>query len=131
MFAGLAETGGPGTPLALRGRALDARMMLRAGAGGSGSETLVTIRAGAVILVEDGPLVMPSWDFAISAAEEDWALFLRAVPPPGSHDLMALLKRGAMRFEGNLHPLMSNLLYFKLLLASLRPQPETAPEAMA
>ncbi|SDX43691.1 hypothetical protein SAMN05444336_105105 [Albimonas donghaensis] len=131
MFAGLAETGGPGTPLALRGRALDARMMLRAGAGGSGSETLVTIRAGAVILVEDGPLVMPSWDFAISAAEEDWALFLRAVPPPGSHDLMALLKRGAMRFEGNLHPLMSNLLYFKLLLASLRPQPETAPEATA
>ncbi len=129
MFAGLAETGGPGTPLALRGRALDARMMLRAGAGGSGSETLVTIRAGAVILVEDGPLVMPSWDFAISAAEEDWALFLRAVPPPGSHDLMALLKRGAMRFEGNLHPLMSNLLYFKLLLASLRPAP--ASEAMA
>ncbi|MAS42930.1 MAG: hypothetical protein CML46_00415 [Rhodobacteraceae bacterium] len=129
MFAGLAETGGPGTPLALRGRALDARMMLRAGSGGAGSETLVTIRAGAVILVEDGPLVMPSWDFAISAAEEDWALFLRAVPPPGSHDLMALLKRGAMRFEGNLHPLMSNLLYFKLLLASLRPAP--ASEAMA
>ena len=42
---------------------------------------------------------------------------------------MALLKRGAMRFEGNLHPLMSNLLYFKLLLASLRPAP--ASEAMA
>ncbi|MEC9433976.1 MAG: hypothetical protein VYD87_13825 [Pseudomonadota bacterium] len=127
MFAGLAETGGPGTPLAKRGRALDARMMLRAGT----AETLVTIRAGAVILVEEGPFVMPSWDFAISAPAEDWALFLRPVPPPGSHDLMALLRRGAMRFEGDLHPLMSNLLYVKLLLASLRPAPAPGSEAAA
>ena len=44
-----------------------------------------------------------------------------AVPPPGYHDLMAMLKFGTLRIEGNLHPFMSHLLYFKDLLALLRP----------
>ena len=30
-------------------------------------------------------------------------------------------KNKVLKFEGDLHPLMSHLLYFKLLLASLRP----------
>ncbi|WP_339949555.1 hypothetical protein [uncultured Albimonas sp.] len=118
MFADLLRTGGEGTPLAHRARGLSTRAMLRAG----DAETLVELRGGAVVSVEDGPFVMPSWTFAISAPAEDWRLFLAPVPPPGSHDMMALVRRGAMRFEGDLHPLMANLMYFKLLLASLRPQ---------
>ncbi|SFH98183.1 hypothetical protein [Albimonas pacifica] len=119
MFADLMRTGGEGTALARRARGLCARVMLRAGA----DETLVIVQGGAVVSVQPGPFVMPSWDVAISAPAEDWRLFLQAVPPPGSHDVMALVRRGAMRFEGNLHPLMANLMYFKLLLASLRPEP--------
>ena len=82
----------------------------------------VRIVDGRVASVERGPFVMPSAAFRLSAPAEDWALFLRPVPPPGSHDLFALLKRDALRLEGDLHPFMSNLMYFKRLLASLRPE---------
>ena len=39
------------------------------------------------------------------------------LPPPGSHDLIAMLKTGALRLEGDQHPFMANLRYFKELLA--------------
>ncbi|MFT7027272.1 MAG: hypothetical protein ACI9ZH_000370 [Paracoccaceae bacterium] len=122
MFDRLTETGAPGGPLALRGRDLCARVMLRAG----DDDTLVTITRGAVTEARRGPFVMPSWDFRLSAPGHEWAAFLAPVPAPGSHDLMAMLRRGALRLDGDLHPMMANLLYFKLLLASLRPTPETA-----
>lgn len=118
MFRDLTRTGAAGTPLAARARGLSTRLMLASGA----AETLATIRGGAVVAVEEGPFVMPSWDVRLAAPEAEWRLFLEATPPPGSHDLMALVRRGVLRFEGNLHPLMANLMYFKLLLASLRPE---------
>ena len=34
---------------------------------------------------------------------------------------MALVKRRALRVEGDLHPFMANLLYFKDVMAALRP----------
>ena len=86
----------------------------------------VRIVDGQVASVERGPFVMPSAAFKLSAPAEDWAQFLQPVPPPGSHDLFALLRRGALRLDGDLHPFMSNLMYFKRLLASLRP--EATPE---
>ena len=55
----------------------------------------------------------------------EWNKFLKAIPIPGSHDLIALLRRKVLKIDGNLHPLMSHLLYFKLLLASLRPTEES------
>ena len=39
------------------------------------------------------------------------------VPPPGFHDLIAMLKVRALRIEGDQHPFMANLRYFKDLLA--------------
>ena len=45
---------------------------------------------------------------------------LAAEPPPGDHDILAFVKRREMRLVGDLHPLMSHLLYFKALLAHLR-----------
>lgn len=119
MFERLIETAGPDTELARRGRSLSARLLLRAGS----DETLITIDRGAVIDLQNGPLLMPSYDVAIEATAQEWRAFLKPIPAPGHHDVMALIRRGAMRFSGNLHPLMSNLLYFKLLLASLRPTP--------
>lgn len=86
-----------------------------------GPETwLVTIVEGRVARVTRGPLVMPRWTFALRASTETWDAFWSASPPPGCHDVLALTKSGRLRIEGDLHPFMANLFYFKGLLASLR-----------
>ena len=84
-------------------------------------EYLVNIEKGIVTKVQKGPFVMPSYIFKLTASKNEWLKFLQATPLPGSHDIIAMLRRKVLKFEGNLHPLMSHLLYFKLLLASLRP----------
>ncbi len=123
MFERLTETGGQRSSLKRLGRALDARVILRATSAESAifDDTLVVIRDGLVIETIPGPHVMPSVDFLLIAPRGEWESFLAPVPGPGRHDLMALLRRGAIRFEGDLHKLMANLMYFKKLLASLRP----------
>ena len=84
-------------------------------------EFLVNIEKGNVTNVEEGPFVMPSYVFKLTASKDEWLKFLQSTPQPGSHDIIAMLRRKVLKFEGDLHPLMSHLLYFKLLLASLRP----------
>ena len=85
------------------------------------NEYLVNIEKGVVKNVEEGPFVMPSYVFKLTAPKNEWLKFLQNTPQPGSHDIIAMLRRKVLKFEGDLHPLMSHLLYFKLLLASLRP----------
>ena len=85
------------------------------------NEYLVNIEKGVVKNVEKGPFVMPSYVFKLTAPKNEWLKFLQQTPQPGSHDIIAMLRRKVLKFEGDLHPLMSHLLYFKLLLASLRP----------
>ena len=85
------------------------------------NEYLVNIERGVVKNVEEGPFVMPSYVFKLTAPKNEWLKFLQQTPQPGSHDIIAMLRRKVLKFEGDLHPLMSHLLYFKLLLASLRP----------
>ena len=85
-------------------------------------EYLVNIEKGVVKNVEEGPFVMPSFVFKLTAPKNEWLMFLQHTPKPGSHDIIAMLRRNVLKFEGDLHPLMSHLLYFKLLLASLRPE---------
>ena len=85
------------------------------------NEYLVNIQKGIVKNVEEGPFVMPSYVFKLTAPKDEWLKFLQPIPQPGSHDIIAMLRRKVLKFEGDLHPLMSHLLYFKLLLASLRP----------
>ena len=84
-------------------------------------EFLVNIEKGNVTNVEEGPFVMPSYVFKLTASNDEWLKFLQSTPQPGSHDIIAMLRRKVLKFEGDLHPLMSHLLYFKLLLSSLRP----------
>lgn len=62
------------------------------------------------------------WSFALRASEDSWTLFFSTLPPPGFHDLMAMLKLKHLQMEGDLYPLMSHLLYFKDVLASVREQ---------
>jgi len=104
--------------LVWRGRYVDATFLLEVG----DVPWLIKISAGRIVSVTRGPFVMPAWSFALRAPREAWDQFWLASPPPGFHDLMALVKRRALRIEGNLQPFMANLLYFKDVMAALRPQ---------
>ena len=106
-----------GDPAIVRwGREMNETFMLEVG----DTQYLVTVRSGRIEKVEKGPLVMPSWRFAIRAKRECWDEFLRSPPKPGWHDLFALLRRGDVKFEGDQRVLMAYLLYLKLALAALR-----------
>lgn len=100
-----------------RGRHVDARLLIDL----TDEHWLIDIRAGRIVSVRRGPFVMPSWTFALRAPRAEWERYWQPRPRPGSHDLFAMLKRRVLRIEGNLHPFMANLLYFKEVLASLRP----------
>lgn len=81
---------------------------------------LVHVLRGRIERVDAGPFVMPSWRFALRADEATWQRFWQPRPAPGDHDLLALVRRGLMRFEGDLQPLMANLLYIKGVLEAPR-----------
>ena len=102
--------------LVRRGRYLTTSFLLQVGQ----SAFLIAIYEGRIVSVTPGPFVMPSSAFALRAAEEDWQKFCLSRPPPGSNDLMALIKRRVLRAEGNLQIFMANLRYFKEMLAKLR-----------
>ena len=100
-----------------RGRFLDVSLMLEVGE----EQYLIRIRNGAVDSVEQGPFVMPRWDFALRASAEDWDRFWSASPPPGHHDLVAMMKFKRLRLDGDPYPFMTHIRYFKDLLGCLRP----------
>jgi hypothetical protein len=86
-----------------------------------GDETvLLRIIDGRISELRRGPFVTPSASFAISGEAGIWRRLLAASPPPGDHDLLAFVKRRELRLTGDLHPLMSHLLYFKGVLGHLR-----------
>ena len=103
------------TILVHRGRYLTTTFMLEVGA----RQYIVNVRQGRITDITAAP-VMPSWIFALRASEAVWEKFWTAVPEPGYNDILALLSWGRMRFEGNLQPLMANLLYIKEVLARIR-----------
>ena len=67
-------------------------------------------------VLETLPPLSP-WDFAIRGTPDAWAAHWEPMPRPGWHDLFALSKGGEMSFEGNLHPFLCHLQFFKDLLA--------------
>jgi hypothetical protein len=103
-----------------RGRFLDVAFLLGTG----GEAYLVRIHRGRIEEIVKGPHVMPRWTFALSASPEAWNAFWQPVPRPGFHDLIALIKTGALKLEGDQHPFMANLRYFKDLLALPRRRTE-------
>jgi hypothetical protein len=102
--------------LVRRGRFLTTTFLLEVGP----TAWLIQIFEGRVVSVVRGPFVMPSSSFALRAAEEEWQKFWLNRPPPGSNDLMALIKRRVLKAEGNLQVFMANLRYFKEVLAKPR-----------
>jgi hypothetical protein len=109
-FAGIANSD---AWLVHRARHLDTSFLLGAG----DTLCLVRIHRGRIDRVDRGPFVMPRWAFALKGSADAWARFWEPVPPPGFHDLMALIKTRRLVLEGDQHPFFANLRYFKELLA--------------
>ena len=80
----------------------------------------MVIRDGIVTAMRPASPVMENWTFAMRFEAAAWESFLTAAPPPGFHDLMALVRFGRLRLEGDLHPFMSHLFWFKDAFATLR-----------
>jgi len=102
--------------LVRRGRTLTTSFLLEVGQ----TAFIISIYEGRIVQVAQGPFVMPSSSFALRAPEEEWKKFWSHRPPPGSNDLMALIKRRVLKAEGDLQIFMANLRYFKEALAKLR-----------
>jgi hypothetical protein len=103
--------------LIAQGRFLDCECLL----GPSENPFHVSIRQGRIIDLTPAPVLMRSWRFSFRASATAWAEYWQPVPQPGWHDLLALTKRGDAVLEGDLHPFMAHLQYFKDLLALPRP----------
>ncbi|HEV2510294.1 hypothetical protein [Bosea sp. (in: a-proteobacteria)] len=116
MIDGLTEAVNRRESLVRRGRYVTTRMLVEVG----DLAYLVEIEQGRIASVRRGPFVMPSWTFALRAPADAWSAFFAPVPQPGFHDLFALLKKRLLRIEGDLHPFMANLRYFKEIFAALR-----------
>lgn len=99
-----------------RGRFLSVDFLIELG----GRPFHVAIERGRIVRLDRGPLLMRPWRFAIRGDDEGWRQFWRKVPPPHFHDIFALTKHRGFRIEGDLHPFMANLLYFKDVLAAPR-----------
>ncbi|WMT76559.1 hypothetical protein [Bradyrhizobium sp. Ash2021] len=99
--------------LVMHGRFLDCDCLL----GPMGRPFHVSIRAGRITDLTQAPVLMRSWRFSYRATSAAWAEYWQAMPKPGWHDLLALTKRGEAVLEGDLHPFMAHLQYFKDLLA--------------
>ena len=104
------------TALIRRGRWLSNVFLVEAGT----MQFLVHVDKGRLLKVEHGPFVMPSWSFAVRASESVCQRFWQPLPAPGDNDIFALRKTGEMSVEGNLQPLMANLIYIKQVLAMPR-----------
>jgi hypothetical protein len=117
-FAGIPALLEQAPALIVRGRFLDCECLL----GPSGDPFHASIRAGRIVDLTPAPLLMRSWQFAYRASPAAWVAYWQAEPRPGWHDLLALTKRGEAILEGDLHPFMTHLQYFKDLLALPRPQ---------
>ena len=112
-FAAIPAMLGRAPDLVVRGRMLTCECLL----GPAVRPFHVSIREGAIVDMTPAPVLMRSWRFAFRASSAAWAEYWQPVPQPGWHDLLALTKRKEATLEGDLHPFMTHLQYFKDLLA--------------
>jgi hypothetical protein len=117
MIEGLQERVNADAGLVRRGRYLTTTFLLEVGE----TAFLISIFEGRIAAVTRGPFVMPSSAFALRAPAAEWEKFWSERPPPGSNDLLALIRRRVLKAEGDLQVFMAHLRYFKEALAKLRP----------
>ena len=99
-----------------RGRFVDTTFLIAV----DDADTLVRVVEGRIASVTPGPFITPNYSFALRAPREVWQKFWQPLPPLGFTDVFALVKQKLMRIEGDIHPFMANLLYFKDVLAAPR-----------
>ena len=99
-----------------RGRFVDTTFMIAI----DDAYTLIRIQEGRVTKVTPGPFITPNYSFVLRAPHGVWEKFWQPLPPLGFTDIFALVKQKLMRVEGDIHPFMANLLYFKDVLAAPR-----------
>ena len=116
MLERLSEIVNGDEALVRRGRYFSDTFMLEVGE----TQYLIVVRNGRIAGVETGPFVMRSWSFAIRASGDVWQRFWEKLPDPGYHDIFALLRAGRIALDGDLQPLMANLLYVKEVIAAPR-----------
>ena len=104
------------TGLVRRGRFVDTTFLIAI----DDANTLIRIQEGRVTKVTPGPFITPDYSFALRASREVWEKFWQPLPPLGFTDIFALIKTKLMRVEGDIHPFMANLLYFKDVIAARR-----------
>ena len=107
--------------LVRRGRFVDTTFMIVI----DDAYTLIRIQEGRVTKVTPGPFITPDYSFALRASRSVWEKFWQPLPPLGFTDIFALVKQKLMRVEGDLHPFMANLLYFKDVIAAPRKETVT------
>lgn len=115
-LAGLADIVNANDALVRRGRHLTTGFIVGIG----DTDWLIEIDHGRVTAVTPDPSLMTSVQFTIRAQDSVWEAFWQHLPRPGFHDVFAMTKSGAMAIEGDFHPFMANLRYFKELLAAPR-----------
>jgi hypothetical protein len=116
MIDKIADRVNADTGLVRRGRFVDTTFMIAI----DDACTLVRIQEGRVTKVAAGPFVTPDYSFCLRASRAVWEKFWQPLPPLGYTDIFALVKQKLMQVEGDLHPFMANLLYFKEVIASPR-----------
>jgi hypothetical protein len=102
--------------LVRRGRFVDTTFMIAI----DDAYTLIRVEGGRIAKVTPGPFITPDYSFALRASREVWEKFWQPLPPLGFTDVFALVKQKLMRIEGDIHPFMANLLYFKDVIAAPR-----------
>ena len=102
--------------LVRRGRFVETTFLIAIG----DADTLIRIEQGRIGAIVPGPFITPHYSFALRASRAVWEKFWQPLPPPGFTDVFALVKQKLMRIEGDLHPFMANLLYFKDVIAAPR-----------
>jgi hypothetical protein len=102
--------------LVRRGRFVDTTFMIAI----DDDYTLIRVQQGRVTQITPGPFITPDYSFCLRASRSVWDKFWQPLPPLGFTDVFALVKQKLMRVEGDLHPFMANLLYFKDVIAAPR-----------
>ena len=82
------------------------------------ADNLVRVTEGRIISITPGPFITPNYSFALRASRDAWEKLWSEKPIPGFTDIFALVKKKLLRIEGDLHPFMANLLYFKGVIAA-------------
>jgi hypothetical protein len=108
--------------LVRRGKHLDTTFLIAI----DNADCLIRITEGRIVSITPGPFITPNYSFALRASREAWEKLWSPTPLPGYTDIFALVKKKLLRIEGDLHPFMTHLIYFKGVLAAAGAQKEAA-----